>query len=199
MSLPLTSAVQNMLIDLMNNGKGDLDHSAIVQVIEEASAVEVKKPSYEKRMREERIGAGHRGGLVYSVVDLRLQDERVFLSCAQLELTYVDVGCAQYDLARIAASRRSECTSEIGSDRRSHIPGITRTPTVERYLHVRDKTPHCLGLRGVDRLAGQHGGQRVPKVGLRRGRPLAAELDETVIDAAAIDERSLGRRRPPRG
>ena len=44
-SLPLTSAVQNMLIDLMNNGKGDLDHSAIVQIIEEASAVEVKKPS----------------------------------------------------------------------------------------------------------------------------------------------------------
>jgi len=44
-SLPLTSTVQNMLIDLMNNGKGDLDHSAIVQVIEEASAVEIKKPS----------------------------------------------------------------------------------------------------------------------------------------------------------
>ena len=44
MSLPLTSAVQNMLIDLMNNGEGDLDHSAIVQVIEQASAVEVKKP-----------------------------------------------------------------------------------------------------------------------------------------------------------
>ena len=44
-SLPLTSTVQNMLIDLMNNGKGDLDHSAIVQIIEEASAVEVKKPS----------------------------------------------------------------------------------------------------------------------------------------------------------
>jgi 2-hydroxy-3-oxopropionate reductase len=43
-SLPLTSTVQNMLIDLMNNGKGDLDHSAIVQVIEKASAVEVKKP-----------------------------------------------------------------------------------------------------------------------------------------------------------
>jgi 2-hydroxy-3-oxopropionate reductase len=42
--LPLTSIVQNMLIDLMNNGKGDLDHSAIVQVIEQASAVEVKKP-----------------------------------------------------------------------------------------------------------------------------------------------------------
>ena len=44
-SLPLTSAVQNMLIDLMNNGKGDLDHSAIVQITEEASAVEVKKPA----------------------------------------------------------------------------------------------------------------------------------------------------------
>ena len=44
-SLPLTSVVQNMLIDLMNNGKGDLDHSAIVQVIEAASAVEVKTPN----------------------------------------------------------------------------------------------------------------------------------------------------------
>jgi 2-hydroxy-3-oxopropionate reductase len=44
-ALPLTSTVQNMLIDLMNNGKGDLDHSAIVQVIEKASAVEVRKPS----------------------------------------------------------------------------------------------------------------------------------------------------------
>ena len=28
----------------MNKGKGDLDHSAIVQFIEEMSAVEVKKP-----------------------------------------------------------------------------------------------------------------------------------------------------------
>jgi 2-hydroxy-3-oxopropionate reductase len=44
-SLPLTSAVQNMLIDLMNNGKGDLDHSALVHVTEKASAVEVKKPN----------------------------------------------------------------------------------------------------------------------------------------------------------
>ena len=42
-ALPLTSTVQNMLIQLMNNGKGDLDHSAIVTVIEEASAVEVRK------------------------------------------------------------------------------------------------------------------------------------------------------------
>jgi 2-hydroxy-3-oxopropionate reductase len=44
-SLPLTSAVQNMLISLVNNGKGDLDHSAIVQFIEQMSGVEVKKPS----------------------------------------------------------------------------------------------------------------------------------------------------------
>jgi 2-hydroxy-3-oxopropionate reductase len=44
-SLPLTAAVQNMLISLMNDGKGDLDHSAIVQFIEQMSAVEVKRPS----------------------------------------------------------------------------------------------------------------------------------------------------------
>jgi 2-hydroxy-3-oxopropionate reductase len=44
-SLPLTSAVQNILVSLMNSGKGDLDHSAIVQFIEEMAAVEVKKPS----------------------------------------------------------------------------------------------------------------------------------------------------------
>ena len=44
-SLPLTSAVQNILVSLMNNGKGDLDHSAIVQFIEGMAAVEVKKPT----------------------------------------------------------------------------------------------------------------------------------------------------------
>lgn len=44
-SLPLTSVVQNILVSLMNHGKGDLDHSAIVQFIEEMAAVEVKKPS----------------------------------------------------------------------------------------------------------------------------------------------------------
>ena len=44
-SLPLTSAVQNMLVSLMNEGKGDLDHSAIVQFIEQMSAIEVKKPN----------------------------------------------------------------------------------------------------------------------------------------------------------
>ena len=44
-SLPLTSAVHNILVSLMNNGKGDLDHSAIVQFIEGMAAVEVKKPA----------------------------------------------------------------------------------------------------------------------------------------------------------
>jgi 2-hydroxy-3-oxopropionate reductase len=41
--LPLTSLVQQMLMSLMNEGKGDLDHSAIVNFIEEMAAVEVKK------------------------------------------------------------------------------------------------------------------------------------------------------------
>ncbi len=44
-SLPLTSSVHNILVALMNDGKGDLDHSAIVQFIEGMAAVEVKKPS----------------------------------------------------------------------------------------------------------------------------------------------------------
>ncbi len=43
-SLPLTSAVQQMLIALMNAGKGDLDHSAIAQFIEGMAGVEVRKP-----------------------------------------------------------------------------------------------------------------------------------------------------------
>jgi 2-hydroxy-3-oxopropionate reductase len=37
-ALPLTSLVQQMLIALMNHGKGDLDHSAIVTFIEDMSA-----------------------------------------------------------------------------------------------------------------------------------------------------------------
>jgi 2-hydroxy-3-oxopropionate reductase len=41
-SLPLTSAVQQMLIALMNGGKGELDHSAIAQFIEGMAGVEVK-------------------------------------------------------------------------------------------------------------------------------------------------------------
>jgi 2-hydroxy-3-oxopropionate reductase len=43
--LPLTSAVQQMLMALMNEGKGDLDHSAIVNYIEAGAQMEVKKPS----------------------------------------------------------------------------------------------------------------------------------------------------------
>ena len=42
-SLPLTSLVQQMLMALMNNGKGDLDHSGIVTFIEEMAQTEVKK------------------------------------------------------------------------------------------------------------------------------------------------------------
>ena len=43
-SLPLTSSVQQMLIALMNAGKGDLDHSAIAQFIEGMAGIEVRKP-----------------------------------------------------------------------------------------------------------------------------------------------------------
>jgi len=42
--LPLTSLVQQGLIALMNAGKGSLDHSAIVQFVEQMAGVEVKKP-----------------------------------------------------------------------------------------------------------------------------------------------------------
>jgi 2-hydroxy-3-oxopropionate reductase len=40
--LPLTSLVQQMLMALINEGKGDLDHSAIVTFIEDMAGVEVK-------------------------------------------------------------------------------------------------------------------------------------------------------------
>ena len=43
--LPITSLVQQMLMALMNDGKGDLDHSAIVTFTEKASQIEVRKPS----------------------------------------------------------------------------------------------------------------------------------------------------------
>jgi 2-hydroxy-3-oxopropionate reductase len=43
--LPLTSSVQQMLMALMNDGKGDLDHSAIVTFIEEMAGTEVKPPA----------------------------------------------------------------------------------------------------------------------------------------------------------
>ena len=41
-SLPLTSLVQQMLISLINEGKGGLDHSAIVTFIERMAGIEVK-------------------------------------------------------------------------------------------------------------------------------------------------------------
>jgi 2-hydroxy-3-oxopropionate reductase len=40
--LPLTSLVQQMIMALMNEGKGDLDHSAIVNFVEEMAGIEVK-------------------------------------------------------------------------------------------------------------------------------------------------------------
>ena len=43
-SLPLTSTVQNVLMALMNDGKGALDHSAIVNFIEQMAGIEVQKP-----------------------------------------------------------------------------------------------------------------------------------------------------------
>lgn len=42
--LPLTALVQQMLSSLMAQGKGELDHSAIAQIVEELSHVEVKRP-----------------------------------------------------------------------------------------------------------------------------------------------------------
>jgi 2-hydroxy-3-oxopropionate reductase len=43
--LPLTGLVQQLLMALMNQGKGDLDHSAVVTFIEQLAGVEVKKPA----------------------------------------------------------------------------------------------------------------------------------------------------------
>src|SRR5262245_51393539 len=43
-ALPLTSLVQQMLIALMNQGHGDLDHSAIALFIEGLAAAEVERP-----------------------------------------------------------------------------------------------------------------------------------------------------------
>jgi len=43
-SLPFTSLAQQMLIALMNEGKGNLDHSAIVTFIEHMAGIEVRKP-----------------------------------------------------------------------------------------------------------------------------------------------------------
>ena len=46
--LPITTLVQQMLMALMNEGKGNLDHSAIVTFIEQMAGVEVKKAAAAK-------------------------------------------------------------------------------------------------------------------------------------------------------
>jgi len=45
--LPLTALVQQMLLSLMGDEKGELDHSAIATFVEKASHTEVKRPSRE--------------------------------------------------------------------------------------------------------------------------------------------------------
>lgn len=42
-TLPLASLVQQMLVALLNEGKGHLDHSAIVQCLQRLAGIEVKK------------------------------------------------------------------------------------------------------------------------------------------------------------
>ncbi len=44
-SLPFTSLAQQILVALMNNGRGDLDHAAIATFIEDMAKVEVRKPT----------------------------------------------------------------------------------------------------------------------------------------------------------
>ncbi|HZT29007.1 MAG TPA: 2-hydroxy-3-oxopropionate reductase [Bryobacteraceae bacterium] len=43
LALPLTSLVQQMLMALMNHGRGDLDHSAIVTFLEDMAKTEIRK------------------------------------------------------------------------------------------------------------------------------------------------------------
>jgi 2-hydroxy-3-oxopropionate reductase len=43
-SLPFTSLAQQVLMALMNSGRGDMDHSAIATFIEDMAKVEIKKP-----------------------------------------------------------------------------------------------------------------------------------------------------------
>jgi 2-hydroxy-3-oxopropionate reductase len=47
--LPLTSLVQGMIVSLMNEGKGDYDHSGIVTAIEKMAGIEVAKPAPESK------------------------------------------------------------------------------------------------------------------------------------------------------
>jgi len=48
--LPLTSLVQGTLMSLMNEGKGDLDHSAIVTALEKMAGIEIARPDSELRV-----------------------------------------------------------------------------------------------------------------------------------------------------
>ena len=44
MFLPMTAVVQQMLLSLMGEGKGEFDHSAIATFVENASHLEIRKP-----------------------------------------------------------------------------------------------------------------------------------------------------------
>jgi 2-hydroxy-3-oxopropionate reductase len=44
-SLPFTAMAQQILMALMNTGKGDLDHAAIATFIESMAGIEVKRPA----------------------------------------------------------------------------------------------------------------------------------------------------------
>jgi 2-hydroxy-3-oxopropionate reductase len=54
--LPLTCTVQQMLIALMNQGKGNLDHSAIVNYIEDMAGTEVTTPGLESVTASAQVG-----------------------------------------------------------------------------------------------------------------------------------------------
>lgn len=43
--LPLTSMVQGLIVSLMNDGKGEADHAAIVTALEHMAATEVRRPA----------------------------------------------------------------------------------------------------------------------------------------------------------
>jgi hypothetical protein len=45
--LSLTTAVQETLTELMRQGKGDLDHSAIVIHTEQGAGIEIRRPQSE--------------------------------------------------------------------------------------------------------------------------------------------------------
>jgi 2-hydroxy-3-oxopropionate reductase len=49
--LPLTSIVQGMIMSLMNEGKGDFDHSGIVTAIEKMAGIEIARPGADTDLR----------------------------------------------------------------------------------------------------------------------------------------------------